>query len=345
VDETELMARRLTGGLPDEIEARAQPLGQAVVRVDHAMHERGEEVTLSFAGGDLTLTSRADLPGVIEMKWLDPTTRMLVAAIMETVRQNPEPADGLPLFDVETLREAAAMTPGEMRARYERVSKDWRRYTAPGEVEFEGTHFVRGGRLYVRPWHLHFWNPRYWLRRLRRWWRGDDLREQEAVGIDETYEFPDTAPVVVEPFLPPGDFYVVGDPPQMTPPEREVALAAARADVRQLFDEQAPPDISTEADRSLWHGASAPFVEEMASLFVRMGGVEVVAGYGVIFEEGEDSCGARVPLLPGCVAVGESREEARALIAEAIPFHIEGQRVDEGAPPVTYDEKGAHDGR
>jgi predicted RNase H-like HicB family nuclease len=35
-----------------------------------------------------------------------------------------------------------------------------------------------------------------------------------------------------------------------------------------------------------------------------------------------------VPDLPGCVAVGESREEVEALIHEAIEFHIEGLRAD-----------------
>ena len=48
--------------------------------------------------------------------------------------------------------------------------------------------------------------------------------------------------------------------------------------------------------------------------------------YVVIFEKGENSYGASVPDLPGCIAVGETMEEVRALIAEAIEFHIEGLR-------------------
>ena len=50
--------------------------------------------------------------------------------------------------------------------------------------------------------------------------------------------------------------------------------------------------------------------------------------YAVIIEEGEDSFGAYVPDLPGCVAVGETREEVLKLIEEAIEFHIEGLRED-----------------
>lgn len=50
--------------------------------------------------------------------------------------------------------------------------------------------------------------------------------------------------------------------------------------------------------------------------------------YAVIIEEGANSFGAYVPDLPGCVAVGESREEVLKLIREAIEFHIEGLRED-----------------
>jgi predicted RNase H-like HicB family nuclease len=48
--------------------------------------------------------------------------------------------------------------------------------------------------------------------------------------------------------------------------------------------------------------------------------------YVVIFEKGENSYGASVLDLPGCIAVGETMEEVRELIAEAIEFHIEGLR-------------------
>jgi predicted RNase H-like HicB family nuclease len=50
--------------------------------------------------------------------------------------------------------------------------------------------------------------------------------------------------------------------------------------------------------------------------------------YAVIVEEGENSFGAYVPDLPGCVAVAETKEEVLELIQEAIEFHIEGLRED-----------------
>jgi len=46
--------------------------------------------------------------------------------------------------------------------------------------------------------------------------------------------------------------------------------------------------------------------------------------YMVVLEKGAESWGAHVPDLPGCVSVGESREEALELIRQAIDFHIEG---------------------
>lgn len=53
--------------------------------------------------------------------------------------------------------------------------------------------------------------------------------------------------------------------------------------------------------------------------------------YAVIIERGETGYGAYVPDLPGCVAVGETEDEVRALIAEAIQFHLDGLR-EEGLP-------------
>jgi len=55
--------------------------------------------------------------------------------------------------------------------------------------------------------------------------------------------------------------------------------------------------------------------------------------YAVVIERGDSSFGAYVPDLPGCVAVGETREEAMNLIREAIQFHLEGMKEDgEGTP-------------
>ena len=46
--------------------------------------------------------------------------------------------------------------------------------------------------------------------------------------------------------------------------------------------------------------------------------------YLVVVEEGPSSFGAYVPDLPGCVAAGETLQEALALIRDAIEFHLEG---------------------
>ena len=50
--------------------------------------------------------------------------------------------------------------------------------------------------------------------------------------------------------------------------------------------------------------------------------------YAVIIEKGQDSYGAYVPDLPGCVAVGDTVEEVKTLIKEAIEFHLESLQED-----------------
>ncbi len=55
--------------------------------------------------------------------------------------------------------------------------------------------------------------------------------------------------------------------------------------------------------------------------------------YAVVFEHEGNAYGAYVPDLPGCVAVGKSREEVERLIREAIAFHIEGLRENGEAIP------------
>lgn len=47
-----------------------------------------------------------------------------------------------------------------------------------------------------------------------------------------------------------------------------------------------------------------------------------------IIEEGRNSFGAYIPNLPGCVAVGETREEAHELLKEAIEFHLVGIKAE-----------------
>ena len=52
--------------------------------------------------------------------------------------------------------------------------------------------------------------------------------------------------------------------------------------------------------------------------------------------EGASNWCAYVPDLPGLVAAADTREECEALMAEAIPFHIEGMRLSgESVPPPT----------
>jgi len=58
--------------------------------------------------------------------------------------------------------------------------------------------------------------------------------------------------------------------------------------------------------------------------------------YVVILEQGPKSFGAYVPDLPGCVSVAETREEAMALIREAIELHIESLRENGDAVPEPH---------
>ncbi|MCC6196050.1 MAG: type II toxin-antitoxin system HicB family antitoxin [Burkholderiales bacterium] len=50
--------------------------------------------------------------------------------------------------------------------------------------------------------------------------------------------------------------------------------------------------------------------------------------YLVAVEKGPTSYGAYVPDLPGCIAVGETRDEVLTSIQEAIEFHLEGLKED-----------------
>ena len=50
--------------------------------------------------------------------------------------------------------------------------------------------------------------------------------------------------------------------------------------------------------------------------------------FAIIIEKGENSFGAYVPDLPGCIAAAETKEELLKLIHEAIEFHVEGLRED-----------------
>ncbi|KRT65727.1 MAG: hypothetical protein XU11_C0020G0005 [Candidatus Dadabacteria bacterium CSP1-2] len=50
--------------------------------------------------------------------------------------------------------------------------------------------------------------------------------------------------------------------------------------------------------------------------------------YVVIIESGQNSYGAYVPDLPGCVAIATTKEEVLELIREAIELHLESMREE-----------------
>jgi len=65
---------------------------------------------------------------------------------------------------------------------------------------------------------------------------------------------------------------------------------------------------------------------KLAGLERRGGGR--VTRYMVVVERGKSSWGVHVSDLPGCVVVGETRDEAISLIREAIALHIDGLKRD-----------------
>ena len=50
--------------------------------------------------------------------------------------------------------------------------------------------------------------------------------------------------------------------------------------------------------------------------------------YMVVLEKGSTSWGAHVPDLPGCIAVGKTKEEVIRLVREAMGVHIEALKED-----------------
>lgn len=62
--------------------------------------------------------------------------------------------------------------------------------------------------------------------------------------------------------------------------------------------------------------------------------------YLVVVEKGESSWGAHVPDLPGCIAVGETRDEVLQLIQESIDLHIEDLlEQGESVPPSSSESE------
>ena len=55
--------------------------------------------------------------------------------------------------------------------------------------------------------------------------------------------------------------------------------------------------------------------------------------YAVVVEPAGENWAAYVPDLPGCVATGDTADEAGRLIREAIELHLEGMCEDGLTPP------------
>jgi predicted RNase H-like HicB family nuclease len=54
----------------------------------------------------------------------------------------------------------------------------------------------------------------------------------------------------------------------------------------------------------------------------------------ILIEKGDANYSAYVPDLPGCVATGETLEEVRANMRQAIKMHVEGMLEDREPIPV-----------
>jgi predicted RNase H-like HicB family nuclease len=53
--------------------------------------------------------------------------------------------------------------------------------------------------------------------------------------------------------------------------------------------------------------------------------------YAIIIEKGERNYSAYFPDLPGCIATGETLEEVKQRMREALELHLRGMR-DDGLP-------------
>jgi len=61
---------------------------------------------------------------------------------------------------------------------------------------------------------------------------------------------------------------------------------------------------------------------------LKQAGLSKPMKYLVLYERGPTSWGAYIPDLPGCVSVGDTLEEVKQLIREAVEIHLEGMRED-----------------
>ena len=58
----------------------------------------------------------------------------------------------------------------------------------------------------------------------------------------------------------------------------------------------------------------------------------------VLIEKGEHSCGAYAPDVPGCIAVGDTREEVEQLMKEALREHLQIMREENLPLPESQTE-------
>jgi len=63
-----------------------------------------------------------------------------------------------------------------------------------------------------------------------------------------------------------------------------------------------------------------------------------ITQYLVIIEKTNTGYNAYVPDLPGCISIGDSREEIERNIPEAIAFHQEGMKEDRLEIPIPTSE-------
>ena len=69
-----------------------------------------------------------------------------------------------------------------------------------------------------------------------------------------------------------------------------------------------------------------------------------MAKYAVVIEKEGNGYAAGLPALPGCVAAGDTLEETKALIVEAVRFHVvalteDGLPIPEPLLPESWEEE------
>jgi predicted RNase H-like HicB family nuclease len=80
--------------------------------------------------------------------------------------------------------------------------------------------------------------------------------------------------------------------------------------------------IEWREPRAAWMAGSSPARTEPKALRTDP------MRYAVVIEKGERNYSAYVPDLPGCVSVGDTPEQVKSEIRDAIEFHLEGMRED-----------------